>query len=114
MGGQLRVRMRRTHPEHISSALPPIADVREQWRHFAFVPLAAQCTAAKSTTIRSPRRPVPATFNPRVGLSDTVSRRDDGAQVFPRADAVIARDYSRAFQSFCIARRRGRATWAAP
>jgi hypothetical protein len=30
--------MRRTHPEHISSALPPIADVREPWRDFTFVP----------------------------------------------------------------------------
>src|SRR5437667_45095 len=53
--------------------------------------------------------PVAATLNPHVGLSDTVSRRDDGAQVFPRADAVIASDYSRAFQSFSlpVARERG-------
>src|SRR5262245_41409868 len=28
----------KTPPERISSALPPIADVRESWRHFVFVP----------------------------------------------------------------------------
>jgi hypothetical protein len=33
--------MRRTHSEYISSALPLRADVRELWRHFAFVPEAA-------------------------------------------------------------------------
>src|SRR5262249_42450963 len=43
------VRMRRTHPEHISSALPPIADVRESWRHFAFVPKADILRCSKKT-----------------------------------------------------------------
>ena len=43
---RLGVRMRRTHSEYISSALPLRADVRELWRHFAFVPTSDICTAA--------------------------------------------------------------------
>jgi hypothetical protein len=45
--------MRRTHPEHISSALPPIADFREPWRHFAFVPIGdlSRCSKRSKLTL---------------------------------------------------------------
>src|SRR5262249_12028321 len=45
------IRMRRTHPEHISSALPPIADVRESWSHFPFVPLAAVSNRSRAAPL---------------------------------------------------------------
>src|SRR5262245_37487046 len=38
-----------------TSALSPIADISETWRHFRFVPLADSCAAAKIDSIRRRR-----------------------------------------------------------
>jgi hypothetical protein len=38
LGCRLRVKMRNTHPEEMSSALPPNPDIARRGRHFAFVP----------------------------------------------------------------------------
>src|SRR5258708_6563110 len=41
------VKLRKAHCEQMSSGLPPIADMNEPCRHFAFVPQPDSCTAAK-------------------------------------------------------------------
>src|SRR6266705_2102104 len=53
--GPLRVKMRKTRAEHMSSGMAPIADMREPRRHFRDVPRPDSCTAQKSGVHRQDR-----------------------------------------------------------
>ena len=49
----LRVKLRRTQPEHILSALPPLATEERTFGIGSFVPIATQCIAAGGYSITS-------------------------------------------------------------